>query len=237
LPTVPGGDVDKGELADVDTNDDDSEPVSDLTILAERIRRRMSNHFASTSGRAPPPLEEEDWEPYGYWDDGSFYEWRDIDWLGRPRRTDRSVSPTSGGKDNDKGRASGGNVLSRVWRKLTVKDRKGKGKGGEKKRVPKYRNHADYEMELQRHRERRAQEARGGMGYEGSEAERDRLSTAGIPPTSSSNDGDNEEDESLGASMVTNWSTSQPVDKKKKGLGFVDFFARLCRKHRKVSTE
>ncbi|KAH8910888.1 hypothetical protein BR93DRAFT_299329 [Coniochaeta sp. PMI_546] len=234
-------DVDNGDLGDIDTNDDDDEDsaqVSDLTILAERIRRRMTDHFssASASGWAPPPSEE-DWEPYGYWEDGSFYEWRDIDWLGRPRRSVRSASPASSGKSNDKGKVSEGSLLSRVWRKLTVKDRKGKGKGkvDQNTKQPKYRNYDDYQMALQRHRQRREQEAIGGMRSEGSEAERDRLSTVGIRSASSGNDADNERDVDLGASMETHRPANHPggekkKKKKEKRLGFLGFFSRSCRK-------
>ncbi|OIW35142.1 hypothetical protein CONLIGDRAFT_676083 [Coniochaeta ligniaria NRRL 30616] len=238
------GDVDNGELGDVDTNDEDSGPIPGLTMRKEQVRRRMANYYASASAsgsgsgsgsvRPLPRALEEDFEPFGYWDGEDFYEWPDRDWLGRPRGS-RPVSPVSSGKDNDKGKAASGSVLSKVWRKLTVKDRKRKGKGKEKEkektRVPKWRSRKEYHMELQSYREWQAQVAGGGVIFDGHEAERDRRSTMGIWTASSSNDGDNEGDESLGPSTATNSFPSQPGDKKKKqGESFIDFVTRLLQK-------
>lgn len=205
-----------GQLGEVDAcageadrgDDNNREPISDLKIRAERIRRKLTNYFASDSGEAPAAGldDDDDWEPVGYWENGSFYEWRDRDWRGRPRGRAQSVLPTVRGEPNDKGVASGGNFISRAWRKLKrrgVKRRrmakikvKGKGKERWDRKPPQNGNYDRFEADLQRY----------------------------TPlPASSSSDGDDAGNVGLGASVSANSAAGHPGGERKKGRRVIGF--------------
>lgn len=191
-----------------DRGDNNREPISELKIRAERIRRKLTNFFASDSGEAPAAGldDDDDWEPIGYWENGSFYEWRDRDWRGRPRGRAQSVLPTVRGEPNDKGVVSAGNFISRAWRKLKrrgVKRRrmakikvKGKGKERWDRKPPQNRNYDSFEAELQRY----------------------------TPlPASSSSDGDDARNVGLGVSVSANSAAGHPGGETKKGRGVIGF--------------